>query len=245
MNSRLRLHPEWPVYVVAAVAWVAFAALVWRNPAGRFPGLPAVHVHMPAPLDASATVTSAGISAASVAFGLAVWMLMVAAMMFPSAADAFAYVAVSSARRRRFRVAFTFLAGFTAAWLPLGVVAALVHATLPRVAGLAAVGLVALAALWELTAAKRRAVLRCRRTSPIRFGGWGAYASSARYGWRNGLACVVSCGPWMLVLVILGHPLLLTVAVAAALYLEKRYRTGTALAPYIAAGGLVAAAFVA
>ena len=49
----------------------------------------------------------------------------------------------------------------------------------------------------------------------------------------------------MLALVILGHPPLLTVAVAAALYLEKRYRKGAALPPFVAAGGLVAAAFVA
>jgi predicted metal-binding membrane protein len=256
LKERLRALPEWLALVVAASGWAAFALLAGGlfgvtgdGTAGAGSGLwngGAHHVTEPPPGASNAT-SPTGIRqpAQSFAFALAIWVTMCIAMMIPTATHPTRYVAFASQIDRRQRVVVFFLAGFLAAWLPLGVGIAIVASLLPRVTGLGAITLLVGAALWEITGFKRRALFRCHRTAPIRFRGRAAYRSAMSYGLRNGRSCTIACGPAMVAVMLIGHPVVLTVGVAAAMFAEKFLTKGQRLTPWIAAAGLFAAAVAA
>jgi predicted metal-binding membrane protein len=131
------------------------------------------------------------------------WSLMAVATMVPAALPATSHVAVNSLRRRRGRAVCEFVMAYLALWFGFGAVALLLLALLPldRAAPLFAVGL-GLAALWELSPAKRWALNRCHRTSPLPPSGWRAGFGTARFGVLHGGACVASCWPLMLVMTV-------------------------------------------
>ena len=54
-----------------------------------------------------------------------------------------------------------------------------------------------MAALWQLTPLKERALRACHRPSPLPPRGWRATLGAARFGWRDGAACVASCWAMM------------------------------------------------
>ena len=58
------------------------------------------------------------------------------------------------------------------------------------------------AAGWQLTEAKRRALVRCHRASPLPPRGRAATIGIARFAARNGAACVTSCWAMMLVMAV-------------------------------------------
>jgi predicted metal-binding membrane protein len=102
-----------------------------------------------------------------------------------------------------------------------------------------------MAAIWQLTRTKRRALFACRRTVPLPPVGRRADAGCARFALLQGWRCVVSCWALMLIMLMVGHAGLIWMVVLTALILvEELTRLGRRLLrPSAAAlafvGGLV------
>jgi len=242
-------RPEWSVLVLVVVAWVGFAVLAWGPP---------VHVMAMSPgvESAAAPMTGHRVSAGSTApdwaalraylRGIAMWEVMVAAMMLPATIPLVRLVAFATRRTRRQRSIGMLCVGYLLAWLPLGAVAAIWHLldVPPRAATAAAVVALVFAGACELTPMKVRALRRCHRTLPIRYSGRAADSSALRLGVVNGQACVLSCGPVMIALVVLGHPAVATVAVGAVMFAQASHRRADGWRGYVAALGFLAACAV-
>jgi predicted metal-binding membrane protein len=104
----------------------------------------------------------------------------------------------------------------------------------------------ALAAGWQLTVHKRRALQDCHRPAPLPPRGRRATVGVIRFGVRNGLACVRSCWAMMLAMgVATSATTFWIVAVAGIVTTEKlsrRPRKATrAAAAVLAAGAVVVA----
>jgi predicted metal-binding membrane protein len=61
------------------------------------------------------------------------------------------------------------------------------------------------AAAWQLTPVKQRAVWSCQRTAPLAPRGWRADRDCVRFGWDIGRRCLVSCWAMMLACSLAGH----------------------------------------
>jgi len=192
------------VLLLAVFGAVGFAALAWgdgpadpsRTGGGAAVGAAGVTGDGHAGHSLATGAAGAPDWAAATAFGtgLAMWLLMVVAMMLPTTVPLVRYVATATRRSRRQRSILLFAAGHVAAWAPaallVGVWAMVVpHGQVPR--WLAAAAL-ATAGGWELTRWKRRALRRCHRTRPVRFCGRAADVSAARLGLANGRTCVLA-----------------------------------------------------
>jgi predicted metal-binding membrane protein len=196
-------HPEWWVVAAVVASWPLFLVLADSHGAS-----PTGHSHLPS--------ASAALWRSTPFVGFLLWITMTVAMMLPTNVAAVRYVAFSSLRSQRNRAIAWFVAGFIAMWLPVGLVAAWIHGTHPATTRIVAA--VVGAAMWELSPWKRGALLRCRRSSPIRLHGSAARRSCTAYGRHVGWQCLVSCGPAMLALAVAGHPLLLTGFVAGGMF---------------------------
>jgi predicted metal-binding membrane protein len=156
---------------------------------------------------------------------LAAWAAMTVAMMGPSCLPLARYVSANTLRPRPAVVGF--FAAYLVVWLGFlalfAVADTAAHATVGE--GSAAVtGGVAgtaflVAAVWQLSAVKRRFVLACRTVEllPARGG-----VACRRLGLRQGASCVGSCGPLMLATMSAPYGRLLWMPLLAALaWLEK------------------------
>lgn len=128
-------HPEWPVVLAAAAAWVFLAV----RPHGH-----AGHHHGPAH---SGTTDFAGLAA------------MVVAMMLPLMIASVREAAFSSPRPRRAMA--TFLAGYLGVWMLAMPLIDIAWRQLFAGGTSMAVGTMLVAALWELTPAKQRRSRGC------------------------------------------------------------------------------------
>jgi predicted metal-binding membrane protein len=164
------------------------------------------------------------------------WMLMVVAMMFPLVLDSVRRTAARSLWTRRHRAIAGFLLGYLSLWAAVGVLASFIPAKS------AAAGF-ALAAIWQLTPMKSRAVLSCHRTMPLTPTGWRADLDCIRFGWHIGGGCLISCWALMLACVLSGHALFAMVAITAAAITE-RYATQIAPGLICAALSLCAVGYV-
>jgi predicted metal-binding membrane protein len=161
---------------------------------------------------------------------LAVWVVMMAAMMFPSISPTVALYARMS-RSRVLPVSFT--AGYLAIWGAAGVVAFLIALTTAQVAhgalawennGRTIAGVTLLAAAgYELTPLKDVCLGKCRSPLGTLLGSWRAgWAGAFRMGLGNGVWCVGCCWALMASLFALGVMSLTWMAVVAGLIaLEK------------------------
>jgi predicted metal-binding membrane protein len=164
---------------------------------------------------------------------LAVWIVMMAAMMFPSVAPTVALYAGMVRRRRKPDAPFLFAAGYLATWTGAGLLAYGVFELGRAVLGdqlawdgagrWVAGGTVVLAAAYELTPLKGVCLGKCRSPLGFLLGSWrdgrrGALAMGARHGaW-----CVGCCWALMASLFALGVMSLAWMAfVAALIALEK------------------------
>jgi hypothetical protein len=187
-------HPHWWAVVLCAGAWGWTAARWWK---GR-------HVHGLEPVD---------------------WLLMVGAMMLPLVFAHLRVVAARSLWLRRQRAMAVFLCGYAAILLLAG--AAMISATdaidVVATTGTPVVGAAAfvLAAAWQLSPQKRRALTACHRTVPLAPRGWRAERDCLRYGWTIGRSCLVSCAGLMLACVLAGHSLPAMVAATAVAGAER------------------------
>jgi len=155
--------------------------------------------------------------------------LMIVAMMFPLLAPMIGHVAARSYAFRRERSVALFVAGYTLTWTAAVSMASLLlvvaHSGL-TLSGLASgAGLIgcALAALWQVSAPKERAVNRCHGTVPLRPGGCAADRDAIRFGLLHGSRCVRACLPTM-VLPLLGSHGIGAMAVILAILLAERAR---------------------
>jgi predicted metal-binding membrane protein len=166
---------------------------------------------------------------------LAVWVVMMAAMMFPSVAPTVAlYSRMSSRRSSGPRlVAVVFTAGYILTWTAAGVVAFSLGLAASHAAGgalewersgrsLAGATLI-LAAAYELTPLKDVCLGKCRSPLGALLGSWrDGWSGALRMGAKNGAWCVGCCWALMASLFALGVMSVLWMAVVAALIaLEK------------------------
>ncbi|MEO7352353.1 MAG: DUF2182 domain-containing protein [Marmoricola sp.] len=245
-NSSARFvawHPEWWVYAVAAVAWVV---MVMRSLGSENGGGAADHESGPGEMagmagmamPASADGFSAVWSAAS-----GHWVLMVAAMMLPVVAPQVRTVALRSVWSRRQRSAAAFVVAYAVVWVVAGAALITVLAVLdvepPGTRWLIATLL--LAAVWQVSAPRRRFLRRCGSLRLREASGLPADLNCLRVGARAGGRCLVTCGPLMLSMVA-SHSLLLMAGLLGVMLSERSRgpdpvrRAGRPLEAWVIAG---------
>jgi predicted metal-binding membrane protein len=149
--------------------------------------------------------------------------LMAVAMMVPPALPAIGYVGLNSLYWRRRRAVLEFVVVFLAVWVAYSVVVlGAIGSSGVTSSPLAAAAALALAALWQLTPAKRRALQACHRTRPLPPKGWRATVGVADFGLNNGAACLASCWAMMLTTAFVGLPKLAWMAALTALITAER-----------------------
>ena len=179
---------------------------------------------------------------------LGVWVVMMAAMMFPSVSPTVALYARMS-RSRVLPVAFT--TGYVATWAAAGVVAFVIALVTAHAAhgalgwdnagqGIAAVTLL-VAAGYELTPLKEVCLGKCRSPLGTLLGSWRAGRAGAfRMGLGNGAWCVGCCWALMASLFALGVMSVTWMAVVAGLIAIEKTIPGRRVATYGTAIVLVA-----
>jgi predicted metal-binding membrane protein len=137
------------------------------------------------------------------------WFLMIGAMMLPLAIPPLQFVARQSFARRRQQAVALWLLGFIAVTALAGVAASLtiilLRASLASIelTTWAAIGY-ALAAGWQISETKRRALVLCHVTPPLRPFGLAADCDAARFGFGHGWRCSRSCLPVMVPVMVAG-----------------------------------------
>jgi predicted metal-binding membrane protein len=154
------------------------------------------------------------------------WIVMVVAMMLPLIVRSIRVTAARSLWARRDRAIFVFMLGYLAAWMLAGLVISSAILSL-RVQGWFRPAIdtpfaFALAAVWQLTAAKGRTLRSCHRTIPMVPRGWRANLDCLRYGWMIGGNCLLSCGALMVACSLSGHSLA-AMAGAGSISAAERY----------------------
>ena len=208
-NLRLLLlrRPEFIPAVLVAVSWVALVALTTgRGSSGHahssmagmpdMPGMPGMAMpRTSSPTSLRLTVITA----------LPLWIVMAIAMMGPAALGGTRHTGLNSLRWRRGRAMAEYGAAYLVVWTAYGAVALGLAQMLPDDHGWIALGVVlGGAAIWQLNAPKRRWLRDCHRSSTLPMRGWRADLGAARFGLRNGLACLGSC--WCLMLIMIAAP---------------------------------------
>jgi predicted metal-binding membrane protein len=232
LPRRLRLPASGVVLVaLAVVAWAG--TIAWANSR-----------------DMSAMPGTMGLGLAEF---VAMWGLMMAAMMLPSV---WPFVAVYERTIRTYRVArlAALAAGYLLAWALVGVVAygvawlfgelAADRPGLARVAGVAAFGALG---VYQLTPLKFRCLSHCR--SPLahllHYTSFKGRFRDLRAGIEHGLYCLGCCWALMLVLIAFGvMNLAATIGVAVIIAVEKVWRFGEAFARVVGVSALVYAVLV-
>jgi predicted metal-binding membrane protein len=186
---------------------------------------------------------------------LIVWVVMMAAMMFPSVAPMAAAwlrtIAVRPTRAARGLGIMEFLGGYLIAWAGFG---GLVYLLLvgadrfasPTVARWTGVLVFAVAGIYQLTPLKSVCLRHCRSPfgAVVHYAGYHGAARDLRVGIHHGLYCVGCCWGLMILLVALGAMNIpAMVALAGVIFIEKIWRHGAGFATAVGVGLLVAAVF--
>jgi hypothetical protein len=174
------------------------------------------------------------------------WLLMILAMMVPLAIGSIRTAAARSLWRRRHRAIAAFLVGYLLPWglvgLPASALGIIAQANawrhLPRLVGAS----FAIAAMWQVTVARRRALVACRRTVPLAPDGWRAARDCVAFGWLIGTRCVASCWALMLICVLARHSLVAMVGVGLIGLIERSMPIATAAVTSAILAGLAVAA---
>jgi predicted metal-binding membrane protein len=223
---------------VMAAAWVAFLAQANTSPGSMA-------------MDAT---LSAGPDLAGATGFVGAWVVMMAAMMLPSAAPLVLLYRVAGADSRAVNAA-PLVAGYLLAWAMFGALVYTAQQTLGVVIHnspafgnarpYAAAGILAIAGVYQFTSLKKACLRKCR--SPLdflmqRWRGRGAF-DALRLGAEHGTYCVGCCWGLMAVLVIAGAmSLVWVVLIALIVFMEKLMPFGERGAQLSGAGlGLVAA----
>jgi predicted metal-binding membrane protein len=162
---------------------------------------------------------------------LSTWVVMMAAMMFPSVAPTIALYARMSGRSRLMPLVFT--GGYLLTWAGAGVVAFVIGVAAShlaegelawdRVGRPVAGAMLILASGYELTPLKNVCLGKCRSPLGTLLGSWrGGWSGALRMGARNGAWCVGCCWALMASLFALGiMSITWMVVVAGLIAVEK------------------------
>jgi len=211
-------YPEWWAVGLSVAAWGVLGARAWVGQAA----------HHPLATAAALPGRAVGAGVGAWAELTAAWVLMALAMMVPLVVFALRVTAARSLWRRRDRAIGEFLLGYLGAWLAAGAGFAALDVILsletwlrplPWLGG--AIGF-AVAALWQLAPARRRALQACHRTVPLAPHGWRADRDCVRFGWLTGGQCLLSCWPLMVACALVDHGLSAMLC-AAAIGAAERY----------------------
>jgi predicted metal-binding membrane protein len=193
----------------------------------------------------------------SLAGFLVIWVVMMAAMMFPSVAPmAAAWIRTMSVRPTRAAriVGITsFLGGYLLAWAAFGAVVYVVLRAADRFAGDApdvarwtGAAVFAVAGIYQLTPLKSVCLRHCRSPlgSVVHYASYAGPARDLRVGVHHGLYCVGCCWGLMILLVAVGAMNIpAMVALAGVIFLEKVWRHGAGFATAVGVVLLAAAVF--
>lgn len=207
MRQRVALalawRPEWPVSLLVGAGWLTLGWLQISN-------------------SHAAHASHAGATPGVAALGA--WALMTLAMMVPATLPAVRHVGLNSTRDRRRHAMGVYVAAYVAVWIVFG--AAALAAAIATTQSIGAQRLVvvtlALGAAWQISRTKRRAVAACRRTVPLPPGGWRADVACARFGVRQACRCVRVCWPLMFLMAVVGHQIVLMMALTVLVLAEER-----------------------
>ncbi|HEY2193923.1 MAG TPA: DUF2182 domain-containing protein [Actinomycetospora sp.] len=178
-----------------------------------------------------------------------VWLVMMAAMMFPSVAPTVAlYARMTRTRSPLSPPAFT--AGYLSTWTAAGVVAWLVGAAVRGLPGdvlswdhggrALAAGAIVVAGVYQLTPWKNVCLGKCRSPLGFLLGSWrDGPAGGVRMGARLGAWCLGCCWALMLALFALGIMSVVWMAAIAALIAIEKTVPWRAVATYGIAMGLI------
>jgi predicted metal-binding membrane protein len=213
--------------ILLVVAIGSWAALVWDYPAS------AMDMSLPYTMGLALTPF------------LAIWVIMMVAMMFPTAAPMI--LTFHSIQRRRtargaFFATWAFVAGYLLLWALTGVVAfglargteaAVAHFAVPASAFARFGGAVlVLAGLYQFTPAKNFCLLKCRTPVAFIMTSWRSGTTGAlRMGWLHGLYCFGCC--WLLFVILFPLGMMNVAAMAAITLLilaEKMFPWGRLIA---------------
>jgi len=224
---------------VVALAWL----YLWRSAAHMGHGTMAMEA-MPR-----------GVDAGSLALTFAMWVVMMAGMMLPSAAPAIllygTVVRSNGARGTALPGIWIFASGYLLAWIVFSVAATLLQALLEHVSlltpGLASASTAAsalalgAAGAYQLTPLKNACLDTCRNPLEFFIARWRAGAVGAlRMGMEHGAYCVGCCWALMLLLFVAGVMNLLWVALIAAFVLVEKLLPGTRTVSLASGAALIA-----
>ena len=208
---------------------------------------------MPMQMPASVDVWSTAYLGAA----FAMWAIMMVAMMLPSISPLILLHAAFAKRSgRATHATVIFVLSYLALWILFAALAAIGQAWLISlgVAGEAslrignevlAAGLLALAALYQLSGVKRLCLANCRSPAGFLMRHWRPGAAGAiRMGALHGSYCLGCCGLLMLLLFVGGVMNLAWVAFLSLVVLAEKYAPARLHADYVIAGLLLTAAAI-
>ena len=233
-------HPEWWCLSISGAAWLMLLFRAWVPGVTtlcivRSDGIPS---HVASRIAADWNIGTLS----NMAFNC---MVMTFAMVPVLAVPPIRHIAVRSFATRRHAAIATFLAAASFPWIGFGFASLLVLEILPRSWSsnptAAACGFL-IAAIWQITAAKRLALRHCYRTVSLAPAGWRAAKDSAWYGFAYGRVCVASCWAMMFATMLASHSLFAELCVQFIALSERRLRLQH---PRMSAGVLISAAVAA
>ncbi|WP_051334685.1 DUF2182 domain-containing protein [Bradyrhizobium sp. Ai1a-2] len=152
------------------------------------------------------------------------WIIMVIAMTAPLLAQPIAQLRLRSLARRRDRSVGLFAAAYLLLWIaaaPVLLAAPRAIEVLAGTTGLPAIAIaVAIAAIWQATPLRQRALNRCHRAPNLSAFGRAADRDCIQFGLTHGFWCAATCTPLMLLPMTapaLHLPLMLLLSVALQL----------------------------
>ena len=180
---------------------------------------------------------------------LSVWVVMMAAMMFPSVAPTVALYSRMTKQRSPW-LPLQFAAGYLVTWAGAGVVAFAVGVALGSVSGdlfawdrggrWAAGGTLVVAAVYELTPLKDVCLGKCRSPLGVLLGSWReGWSGALRMGAKNGAWCVGCCWALMASFFALGIMSAVWMAIVAGLIATEKTLPWRRVATYGTAGILL------
>ncbi len=221
------LHAEWWAIGLTASTWIYLCYMSSGANSGHA-------IHGMAGHSLSASVRAA----------FTHWQLMVVAVMFPLIVPSMRFVANRSLWSRRDRALLLFILGYLSLWAVPGVLVSYFLSTAPvlfmdwRRELLFITFMVA--AVWQHSRYKYRALVGCHMTMPIAPRGLRADTDCFCYGWRIGATCLVSCWALMLACTVAEHSLT-ALGLCLVTGLVERYGWAIdpkSISPYLFVAGL-------
>jgi len=227
----LRWRPEWPFAAALSLLWLLLLGGAWSRTDGA--SLHGVgNVGGDRLIGANPFVCSIALMPGGQSVylsGPVAWAVMVAAMMTPVALPWVRHVGRNSVRGRRIRAMAIYLSTFLSVWIVAGAAAVVGWTVAASQFGVPSRPVVSIALLgaaaWELSGAKRRALLRCGVTVPLPPAGWHADRGCIRFGLFEARRCVTTCWALMALMIVIGQMTIAPMAVMAVIIFVEQWTT--------------------